>query len=329
MNKARRFLILMASGGPSDTTRPTVAITSAAATITAAAFTATFTFSEDVSGFELGDITVANGTAGTFGTTSASVYTAVITPTATGTVTVDVAEGVAQDTAGNTNTAATQFSILYIAATVWLYAGAGAGTNDGDVVTTWTDQSGNANSPTQGTADNRPTYQTNEINGLPVVRGDGSNDFLKLAFTLNQPCTYFWVFKTLVEKTAGAVSDGGSINTAKFFEANDATDQFQLYAGNPVTVTHPAVAQFRIASANVNGASSRLTVGTAKTSGNAGASNPGGLTLFSAGSGGAATTLNCDIAEVIVFGSSLADATMNQIGAYLATKYGLTWSSLP
>jgi hypothetical protein len=112
-------LLLFFSGGPSDTTRPTVAITCAQTGPTATTpLNMTFTFSEDVTGFELGDITVGNGTAGNFGTTSASVYTCDVTPTANGTVTVDVAEGVAQDAAGNTNTAATQFSIAAIVYTL-------------------------------------------------------------------------------------------------------------------------------------------------------------------------------------------------------------------
>lgn len=107
---------IVGGGGVADTTRPTCTITSTASGVVAGAFTCTFTFSEDVTGFALGDITVsANAGAGTFATVSASVYTAVITPTSTGTVTVDVAEGVCQDGAGNTNTAATQFSITAIA----------------------------------------------------------------------------------------------------------------------------------------------------------------------------------------------------------------------
>jgi hypothetical protein len=104
---------VLAGGAASDTTRPTCTITSASSGTTAGAFTCTFTFSEDVTGFAVGDITCsANAGAGTFATVSGSVYTAVITPTAIGAVTVDVAEGVCADGAGNTNTAATQFSIV-------------------------------------------------------------------------------------------------------------------------------------------------------------------------------------------------------------------------
>ncbi|WP_203292342.1 Ig-like domain-containing protein [Maricaulis parjimensis] len=92
-----------------DITAPGVAINGPSGTQTGA-FTATFTFSEDVTGFALADISVGNGVAsGLSGTGDA--YTATITPTADGTVTVDVAADSASDDAGNGNTAATQFSV--------------------------------------------------------------------------------------------------------------------------------------------------------------------------------------------------------------------------
>ncbi|WOK04905.1 Ig-like domain-containing protein [Imperialibacter roseus] len=94
-----------------DLTAPTLTITSPIANPTNGAFTATFTFSEDVTGFDVADINVGNGTAGSFAATSASVYTAEITPTTDGTVTVDVAANIAQDAATNGNTVATQFSV--------------------------------------------------------------------------------------------------------------------------------------------------------------------------------------------------------------------------
>ena len=93
-----------------DETKPSVTITSASTSPNSGAFDITVTFSESVTGFVIGDLTVANGTASNFAG-SGTTYTATITPSADGAVTVDVAEGVAQDAASNTNTAATQFSI--------------------------------------------------------------------------------------------------------------------------------------------------------------------------------------------------------------------------
>ncbi|WP_305983281.1 beta strand repeat-containing protein, partial [Roseivirga thermotolerans] len=94
-----------------DETAPTVTISSDATNPQSGAFTATFTFSEDVTGFEVGDITVGNGAASNFQTSSASVYTATITPAADGAVTIDVAANKAIDAASNNNIAATQLSI--------------------------------------------------------------------------------------------------------------------------------------------------------------------------------------------------------------------------
>ena len=90
-----------------DNTAPTVGITGVPAT-SSAPFTATFTFSEAVTGFVVGDIEVGNGAASDFMETSTSVYTALITPASDGEVTVDVAKDVAMDPAGNDNAAATQ-----------------------------------------------------------------------------------------------------------------------------------------------------------------------------------------------------------------------------
>lgn len=74
----------------------------------------TITFTKAVTGFELADINVGNGTAGNLQEiTPGTVWTADITPASRGGVTVDVAEGVATDADGNSNEPADQFSTLY------------------------------------------------------------------------------------------------------------------------------------------------------------------------------------------------------------------------
>ncbi|MEN3112716.1 Ig-like domain-containing protein [Uliginosibacterium paludis] len=71
--------------------------------------TFTFTFSEDVTGFVAGNISVSNGTAGTFSTVDAHTYTLVVTPTAasSGNISVSVAAAAATgSTTGRTSVAA-------------------------------------------------------------------------------------------------------------------------------------------------------------------------------------------------------------------------------
>lgn len=50
---------------------------------------------------------------------------------------------------------------------------------DGTGVSTWTDISG-SNNASQVTSTNQPTFKTNIINGNPVVRFDGTNDFMSM-----------------------------------------------------------------------------------------------------------------------------------------------------
>ncbi|MBI2603696.1 MAG: right-handed parallel beta-helix repeat-containing protein, partial [Deltaproteobacteria bacterium] len=101
-----------------DSIQPSATITSStvsnggATTTSQAAFTVTF--SESVTGFISGDVTVGNGSVSSFAG-SGTTYTFNLTPTANfdGTVTVNVAAGVASDVAGDTNTAANQYSYTY------------------------------------------------------------------------------------------------------------------------------------------------------------------------------------------------------------------------
>nr|WP_238934480.1 Ig-like domain-containing protein [Maricaulis parjimensis] len=95
----------------SDSAGPTVMISNGGLSAISGNFTATFTFSEDVTGFDQSDISVSGGGVSTFSTVSTSVYTALIVPTTDGTVTIDVPAAAAQDTAGNDSLAASQFSV--------------------------------------------------------------------------------------------------------------------------------------------------------------------------------------------------------------------------
>ncbi|MCK5606161.1 hypothetical protein KAR91_29955, partial [Candidatus Pacearchaeota archaeon] len=75
---------------------------------------------------------------------------------------------------------------------VWLEAELGFTLSDGDPITTWFDQSGNSNDATQGVAARRPTYRENIINTRPIVRFDGTDDYLATAAfssALTQPNT--------------------------------------------------------------------------------------------------------------------------------------------
>ncbi len=89
-----------------DATAPTVSITGVPAKITSRTpFTATFTFSEDVTGFAAGDVTVTGGGTGTLTAVSETTYRLAVTPAGSAHVVVTVAADAATDGGGNTGPA--------------------------------------------------------------------------------------------------------------------------------------------------------------------------------------------------------------------------------
>jgi len=90
-----------------DNKRPALILSSTASDPTRdSPIPVTATFSEGVTNFVAGDVTVTNGTVSAFSNVSDSVYTFNVTPLAVGTVSVNVSSNVAMDAFGNLNEAA-------------------------------------------------------------------------------------------------------------------------------------------------------------------------------------------------------------------------------
>ncbi|MCC6794132.1 MAG: SBBP repeat-containing protein [Candidatus Hydrogenedentes bacterium] len=91
-----------------DSVAPDVSLSTTATDPTnASPILVTVTFTEPVTGFDAGDLTIGNGTVNNFAG-SGDTYTFDMVPAGQGNVTADVAAGVCTDLAGNANTAATQ-----------------------------------------------------------------------------------------------------------------------------------------------------------------------------------------------------------------------------
>ncbi len=117
-----------------DATPPTVEIGGLPAAINSTArLDVTFTFSENVSGFETADVTVTGGVRGTFASTSASVYTLQVTPNDGSDVTVEVRANAAIDEVGNTGpTAAVAATAAWTAGVTVAESGAGTEVTEAD-----------------------------------------------------------------------------------------------------------------------------------------------------------------------------------------------------
>jgi hypothetical protein len=80
--------------------------------------------------------------------------------------------------------------------------------NDGDAVTTWTDQSGNGRNATQATGGSKPLYKVNIFGSKPALLFDGANDVLDFSVTADISAA-FTAFVVLQPSTgAGAYNFG-------------------------------------------------------------------------------------------------------------------------
>lgn len=108
MRHARLLTILSPKG---DTTAPTCTISAVSAVNNVVAMQVVF--SEAVTGFVVGDITISAGSLASFATTDNITFTVSWT-LAAGANTMDVNAGVCTDAAGNNNTAAAQYAMTYL-----------------------------------------------------------------------------------------------------------------------------------------------------------------------------------------------------------------------
>ncbi|HEY8957654.1 beta strand repeat-containing protein, partial [Chitinophaga sp.] len=101
------------SGVLVNTVRPTVTITTPAAPSINTPFTVDIAFSENVTGFTSGDITVTNGTASPLTVIDNAHFSITVVPGANGIVTVTIPANVARNIGHNDNTASNTLSINY------------------------------------------------------------------------------------------------------------------------------------------------------------------------------------------------------------------------
>lgn len=198
---------------------------------------------------------------------------------------------------------------------------------DGASVTSWTDSSGGGLTVSQGTSGNQPIYKTNILNGLPIVRFDGTNDYLSSGSDISQsqPFTIFGVGKPGTSGT-GAFQDiiGGSGNVSFGFKENSGNYNFLMWAGAALTDSVNYSGTFTLISGIFNGGSSLGYVnGVQKVSGDPGASSIG--TLGVGGDGlGSGGFFNGDIAEAIIYNRALTSTERLTVESYLGWKYNIT-----
>ena len=166
------------------------------------AFTATFTFDQNVGLFDTNDVTVSNGSKGTFTAVSKKVYTLVITPSSSSsTVTIAVATG-ASTNAGNLGNNAISLSVPYSTLTtsgLVVHLDASDSSSYSGSGSTWTDISGSSTTY-NASLSNSPTFVSS---GTKHFSFDGSNDYANMSRSVSDDFSLGIWFNTTVNSGSG------------------------------------------------------------------------------------------------------------------------------
>lgn len=84
---------------------------------------------------------------------------------------------------------------------IWVEADEISGLSDGDPIDSWTDLSGNGNHLTASAAQ-RPLYYSGILNGLPVIRTNGSSQWFDIPNIGSTPAHWFLVFRNVTAPAA-------------------------------------------------------------------------------------------------------------------------------
>ena len=229
----------------------------------------------------------------------------------------------------------------------WFKADAITGMANGSPLATWVDLSGNGDDATQGTEAQQPTYITGALNGLPVVRFNGSNStYLAFSRPVQDDFTILCVYRssqgigsgTAFYQGAGLVNGEVAGVVDDFGVSLNANGYLLAGTGNPDTTVVSSVGGYADGQPHLftfrrmesTGAlalyADGLLVGTA-TGGTQPLTAPTRLVL-----GAQQTLLNFltgDIAEVKIFNLPLSDSDRAAEEDALKCKYGIAGGGAP
>jgi hypothetical protein len=215
----------------------------------------------------------------------------------------------------------------------WYDASQITGLSDTDPVSSWNDVSGNNYHITQATAGFRPLYRTGIKNGLPVVRFDGTDDFMRGLFgaVYNQPNTIFGLGKFNNGTSFQYAFDGYEAGYRNGLLIYDQWPYFSaLTAGGDIGLVNyvgPIVGNYGQITAVFNDTGSYLRTNQGLIArGSIGTQGLNGFRVGNSAAGG--QFFSGDLCELIVYNRELSYYEIYQLELYLHQKWGITPFSL-
>jgi hypothetical protein len=221
---------------------------------------------------------------------------------------------------------------------------------DSTSVATWADQSGNGYDATQGGSAARPTYIASGLNGLPVVRFDGTDDVMSLGASA----------LGMIRNVAGA-----TVFVVVKYPSNNLTNNLlfisisSVSGSNRLNLLQTSIPKYQVAGRRLDAESSQNATSNQNAASNfiiqtayadfsntllqqfingaldgqktdfqtAGNTSDTDSNLINIGASGNNTNrLNGDIAEIIVYNRALNTSELAQVHRYLSRKWGIAFA---
>jgi hypothetical protein len=224
---------------------------------------------------------------------------------------------------------------------LWLKGDAGVTADASNLVSSWADQSGKGRVATMSTASSKPTKITNNLNGYPTIRFDGS-DYLthnytgahKTMFVIGKnkgtgnrsflggrSSTKFGAFYLKANTASSGITMEGPTSTDGYYFANytpSISDKFYLQSATLDESNNNTISSLFVNGSLVNYASAPGFITNPDSFGVI-----GGSWYKDSQSDVVTDRIDGDIAEVLIYDSVLSSTDMNTVNCYLSAKYGL------
>lgn len=215
---------------------------------------------------------------------------------------------------------------LWLDAEQGLYQDVGGATpaiNDSDLIALWQDQSGNNRHVSQETEDKRPLLKLDIKNGLPVVRFDGSDDFLQATVAADASKTLFIVTRSLSGSGSNRACIGYDDIASFYWNPGDGAGWLWW---EPVINCGGTITAWNVLAFKLTSAASFTTYlnGVQVDTDNPADEITTSTTLTLAARTSTTAFGDVDIAEVIIYDSALSDSDRALVDSYLSTKWAIT-----
>lgn len=213
---------------------------------------------------------------------------------------------------------------------------------DGSQVASWADQTTNGNDFSQATSSRRPLWIANGLNGKPVLRFDGTDDFLSSSFlpaTGANPRSVTMVINNLDYKNGSSdsvvFSWGGTtthFNAFGFNAISPATgsrfaNAFSIYSNNNGSYrsfpTSPSADKSYVVTVNYNGSVAKLFVNSKEIATLSLTLNTTSVNNMRIGSRFSTGYFKGDLAEMALYDDILSVSDQAKLECYLSRKYNI------